>query len=170
MRDATPSLRRALCLCLMTWAVLPVCAQPPQAGKSSAAHPAPALATPSGQAGAQGVLPWQTLAQVDLVKQNGRYGPRFSPEILALADKLVTLRGFMMPLEPGGRQKHILLTATAPTCAYCMPGGPESVVEVKLAQSVKYGFEPLVVSGRLQVLQNDPMGLYYRLSDATIAK
>ena len=30
----------------------------------------------------------------------------------------------------------------------------------------KYGFEPIVVSGKFVVLNDDPMGLYYRLTDA----
>lgn len=31
---------------------------------------------------------------------------------------------------------------------------------------VEYGFDPVVVSGRFVVLRDDPMGLYYRLTDA----
>ena len=31
---------------------------------------------------------------------------------------------------------------------------------------VKYGFEPIVVTGKFVVLKDDPMGLYYRLTDA----
>ena len=37
----------------------------------------------------------------------------------------------MMPLEPGERQKHFLLTSVPLTCSFCVPGGPESMVEVK---------------------------------------
>jgi hypothetical protein len=39
-------------------------------------------------------------------------------------------------------------------------------VEVQAKTPVKYGFEPIVVSGRLTVLRDDPMGLYYRLTEA----
>jgi len=31
---------------------------------------------------------------------------------------------------------------------------------------VKYGFEPIVVSGRFAVLKDDPTGVLYRLTDA----
>jgi hypothetical protein len=31
---------------------------------------------------------------------------------------------------------------------------------------VKYGFDPIVLSGRFVVLKDDPLGLYYRLTDA----
>jgi hypothetical protein len=52
------------------------------------------------------------------------------------------------------------------TCPFCMPGGPESLVEVKMKRPVKYGFEPLLVTGRLAVLKDDPTGIFYRLNDA----
>jgi len=33
---------------------------------------------------------------------------------------------------------------------------------------VKYGFEPIVLSGKFTVLRDDDMGLYYRLTDAVV--
>jgi hypothetical protein len=47
-----------------------------------------------------------------------------------------------------------------------MPGGPEQMVEVQAKAPIKYGFEPIVVTGRFTVLRDDAMGLYYRLTDA----
>ena len=45
--------------------------------------------------------------------------------------------------------------------------GPEQAGARMLAElAVKYGFDPVVVSGKLVVLKDDPMGLYYRLTDA----
>jgi hypothetical protein len=52
------------------------------------------------------------------------------------------------------------------TCAFCMPGGPENTVEVRSKQPVKYTFEPVVLSGRFEVLREEPTGIFYRLSDA----
>jgi hypothetical protein len=40
------------------------------------------------------------------------------------------------------------------------------VVEVIAKTSVKYGFEPIIVSGRFAVLKDDPAGVLYRLTDA----
>ena len=56
------------------------------------------------------------------------------------------------------------------TCSFCMPGGPESLVEVKTKQPVKYSFEPIVVSGKLSVLKDDPTGVFYRIVDGVQAK
>ena len=52
-------------------------------------------------------------------------------------------------------------------CPFCIPGGPESMVEVKSKRPVKYSMEPVVVEGRFLVLPDDSYGLYYRITDAT---
>ena len=86
----------------------------------------------------------------------------------ALDKKEVKIQGFMMPLEMGDRQKRFILTSMPPSCAFCMPGGPDQIVEVQAKTPVKYGFEPIIVSGRMTVLKDDPMGLYYRVTDAVL--
>ena len=114
----------------------------------------------------KGVVSWKTLAEVTPVRQNDRFVPQFSKGVSALDKKEVKLQGFMMPLDMGEKQKRFLLVAMPPTCAFCLPGGPEQLVEVQARTPVKYGFEPIIVSGKFVVLRDDPMGLYYRLTDA----
>lgn len=114
----------------------------------------------------KGVVSWRTLAQVQAVQVKDRVVPQFSENVTALDRKEVKLQGFMMPLEMGEKQKRFLLVSMPPSCAFCLPGGPDSVVEVVAKAPVKYGFDPIVVSGRFVVLQDDPLGLYYRLTDA----
>lgn len=114
----------------------------------------------------KGVVSWKTLAQVEAIKQKDRFVPQFSNNITVLDKKEVKLQGFMLPLDMGEKQKRFILTAMPPSCAFCLPGGPDQLVEVQAKAPVKYGFEPIVLTGRLQVLRDDPMGLYYRLVDA----
>lgn len=116
------------------------------------------------------VVSWQTLSQVELVKQQDRYVPRFAAGITALDKQDVKLQGFMTPLQMGDKQTHFVLSAMPSTCAFCMPGGPESMVEIKTRTPVKYTFEPVVVSGKLTVLKDDPTGIFYRIVDATPIK
>jgi hypothetical protein len=118
----------------------------------------------------QDVVSWKLLGQVELIKAKDRYVPQFSGNVSALDKKEVKLQGFMMPLEMGDKQSHFILSATPQTCAFCLPGGPEQMVEVKMKTPVKYGFDPIVVSGRLAVLKDDPTGVYYRLTEAVPAK
>jgi uncharacterized protein len=40
------------------------------------------------------------------------------------------------------------------------------MVEVKARSAVAYALEPVVVQGRLELLDNDPAGLFYRLVEA----
>ena len=113
-----------------------------------------------------GVVSWRTLSQVQPVKQNGKMVAEFSKEILGLDKKDVRVQGFIIPLDIGDKQKRFLLTAVPPHCAFCLPAGPDGVVEVVAKTPVKYGFEPIVVSGRFAVLKDDPNGVLYRLTDA----
>lgn len=116
----------------------------------------------------KGVVSWKTLAEVQTVKQKDKFVPQFSSVISALDKKEVRLQGFMMPLEMGDKQKRFILTSMPPSCGFCLPGGPDQLVEIQAKAPVKYGFEPIVVSGKLTVLKDDPMGLYYRLTDAVV--
>jgi hypothetical protein len=114
----------------------------------------------------KGVVSWKTLRQVTPVRQQDRFIPKFSEDVSALDKKEIRLQGFMMPLDMGEKQKRFLLVAMPPTCPFCLPGGPDQLVEVLARTPVRYGFEPIVVSGKFAVLKDDPMGLYYRLTDA----
>jgi hypothetical protein len=116
------------------------------------------------------IVSWRLLAQVELVKVKDRYQPQFASAVAALDAKEVKVQGFMMPLEMGDKQSHFILSAAPQDCAFCMPGGPESLVEVKMKKPVAYGFEPIVLAGKLTVLKDDPTGVFYRLTDAVPAK
>ena len=116
------------------------------------------------------VVSWKTFAQVELIKQKDRYVPQFSPAVAALHEKEVKIQGFMMPLEMGEKQSHFVLAAMPVTCAFCLPGGPESMVEVKMKTPVKYSFDALIITGRLAVMKDDPTGMFYRIVDAVPAK
>ena len=116
------------------------------------------------------VLSWKVLSQVELVKQKDRYVPQFAKDVAALDQKQVKVQGFIMPLQMGDKQSHFVLTAMPQTCSFCMPGGPESMVEVKSKTPAKYTFEPVVLTGKLSILKEDPTGVFYRLTDAVPAK
>jgi hypothetical protein len=116
------------------------------------------------------VVSWKTLSQVELVKQKDRYVPQFAKDVSALDQKEVKVQGFMMPLQVGDKQSHFVLTAMPQSCAFCLPGGPESMVEVKSKAPVKYTFEPVVLTGKMAILKDDPTGVFYRLTDAVPSK
>jgi hypothetical protein len=162
---------------------LPAGSGKPAAGK---AVPAPlgSIDLPAGQgAGVHGanspfaplaargdVVPWSVLTDVKTKNEKNRILPVFNEGQLGMNGKTQRIQGFMMPLEPGEKQRHFLLSSVPLTCSFCLPGGPESMVEVKTKTPVKYSLEAVVVEGRLQVLHDDSYGLYYRITDAVTVK
>lgn len=113
-----------------------------------------------------GVVSWRTLAQVQPVKQNGKMVAEFSKDILVLDKKDVRVQGFIIPLDMGDKQKRFLLSAVPPHCPFCLPAGPDAIVEVTARTGVKYGFEPIIIAGKFAVIKDDPSGVLYRLTDA----
>ena len=165
---------------------LPAGSGKPAAGKAAKAAPAPpgSIDLPAGQgAGVHGanspfaplaprgdVVPWSVLTDVKTKNEKNRILPVFNESQLGMNGKTQRIQGFMMPLEPGEKQRHFLLSSVPLTCSFCLPGGPESMVEVKTKTPVKYSMEAVVVEGRLQVLHDDSYGLYYRIIDAVTVK
>jgi uncharacterized protein len=113
-----------------------------------------------------GVVSWRTLAKVEPVKKDGRMVPSFAADILSLDRKDVRVQGFMIPLDIGDKQKRFLIAAVPPHCSFCLPAGPDAVVEINARAPVRYSLEPIVVSGKFEVLKDDPAGMLYRMTDA----
>ena len=116
------------------------------------------------------VISWSTLTTVSTRTEKNRVLPVYPVPVMALNQKTQRVQGFMMPLEPGEKQKHFLLSAVPMSCSFCVPGGPESMVEVKTRVPVAYSLDAIVVEGRFAVLADDPYGLYYRMTDAVGVK
>ena len=116
------------------------------------------------------VIPWSVLTSVTTKTDKNRILPQFGRDQQVLNQRTQRIQGFMMPLEPGEKQTHFLLSSVPLTCAFCTPGGPESMVEVKTKQPVKYTLDPVTVEGTFALLNDDPYGLYYRVTDAVPVK
>ena len=116
------------------------------------------------------VVPWSVLTDLKTEVKNRRIVPVYPPAVNALNQKTQRVQGFMLPLSPGEQQRHFLLVSVPPTCQFCTPGGPESMVEIRTREPVRYGLGAVVVEGKFQVLQNDPYGLYYRMTEAVGVK
>ena len=154
----------------------PAQAQPTNSGLPPLAAPVPGMGSGPGFHDPRsafkpledkpGVVPWSTLSNITTRSEKNRIVPIFPQPVQAMHNTTVKVQGFMMPLEPGEKQKHFLLSAVPTTCQFCVPAGPEGLVEVRSRTPVKYTLEPVVVEGKLAVLSNDPYGLYYRIADA----
>jgi hypothetical protein len=116
------------------------------------------------------VVPWSVLTDVKTRTDKNKIVPVFAPPQLALNQKTQRVQGFMMPLEPGEKQTHFLLSSVPLSCGFCTPGGPESMVEVKTRVPVRYTLDPVTVEGKFAVLSDDAYGLYYRVTEAVGVK
>jgi uncharacterized protein len=116
------------------------------------------------------VVPWAVLTSIKTKTEKNKITPVYTMDQLALNQKSQRVQGFMMPLEPGEKQRHFLLTSVPMSCGFCVPGGPESMVEVRTKTPIKYTLDPVVVEGKFAVLSDDPYGLYYRITDAAAVK
>lgn len=169
MLSVIPSLLLALSLGLVGWAQAggPV-ARPLAVGSGPGVHSPDSLFAPLPARA--DVLPWSVLTQVKTHTVNNRVLPLFPDSVKALNDTTQRIQGFMLPLEPGEKQKHFLLTSVPLTCSFCQPGGPESMVEVRTNTPIAYSMVPVTVEGKLDVLGDDSQGLYYRMLDVVKVK
>lgn len=113
-----------------------------------------------------GVVAWSVLSSVTTKAEKNRLVPVFPPTVQVLNQQKIKVQGFMMPLEPGDRQTHFLLSSVPTTCAFCVPAGPEGLIEVRTKLPVRYTVEPVLIEGVLAVLNDDAYGLFYRVDDA----
>lgn len=117
-----------------------------------------------------GYTSWRTLSQVELVRQGKKVLPKFAAPIAALDGKTIRIQGFMLPMEVGDKQQKFILMAAPSHCAFCLPAGPDSMIEVNVKAALKYSTDVVNLSGTLRVLNDDPAGMYYRLVDAVDAR
>jgi uncharacterized protein len=157
----------ALLLCGSAFAQMPPALAPPIAGSGAGYHDPRSAFKPLQER--EGVVSWSLLSTVTSKTERARIVPVFPPAVQALNDKTVKLQGFMLPLEPGEKQKHFLLSGVPTSCSFCVPAGPEGLVEVRASTPVKYTVDAITIEGRMAVLKDDKFGLFYRIVDAAPA-
>ena len=119
---------------------------------------------------AQEEVTWEKLAQISYEREDGRYVLKVADDVMTLNGKEITLTGFIMPLDQAKTQKNFILSSMSLAgCAFCAPGGPESMIEVQASEGVEFTYEAIKVTGRLEVLKDDPNGLVYRIVSAQAA-
>lgn len=117
----------------------------------------------------EGAVSWDVLQEVSYEQAGGDFVPVFGDSVKELMDQDIMLHGFMLPLNMEQHQSHFLLTANPPTCPFCLEGGPESFVEIKATRDLRMQMtSPVSIEGTFEVIEDDPMGMLYRLRDAEL--
>lgn len=117
-------------------------------------------------------ITWQDLADVKfapkLNKDIGEYFlyPTFGKKVLALDNKVVELKGYMIPLSV---EDNVLIISSKPMaeCFFCGGSGPESVVQVKLKKPIKFKTDQTAtIRGQLRLNPDNIEELNYILINA----
>lgn len=112
---------------------------------------------------------WEVLNQTQVVANtaSGQYQASFPRALVAISNKSLTIRGFILPLEATSRSAHFMLVRRNTGCPFCPPNAPTEAVEVFAAKPVDYTGEEIAVTGRLGLQGTSDQGLFFRLDSAT---
>lgn len=118
-----------------------------------------------------GVLGWDLLGEMDievevLAPLRSQFHVDYSDEVKALDGQEVQVMGFIYPLKGGLTHEHFLLTAWPPSCPFCLPAGPSQMVEIYCETPLEFTDGAVLLSGKFEVLKDDPKGMYYRMQGA----
>ncbi len=114
----------------------------------------------------EGAVSWRELMSAKLDFTETGMVASFPQSVKDLAGELVKISGFMMPLQPELKQSHFLLTSNPPSCFFHIPGGPAGSVEVVATEAIEVSWNPVVLEGRFEPLEQSEVGVVYRLLDA----
>ncbi|RYE43169.1 MAG: hypothetical protein EOP24_29515 [Hyphomicrobiales bacterium] len=114
-------------------------------------------------------IQWDVLTKATAKAKNGAIEVIYPAQLVQQNGKQVTITGFMVPLEAKALQSRYLLTQKPQDCEFCIEGGPTSYIDVH-GTPLKFSMQPMTLVGRLELLQKDPSGMYYRLTEAKLDK
>ena len=120
---------------------------------------------------------WELLSAVEIQKVYDEFmgsevdKPVFSDMLKSSEGSLVTLDGFIIPLQQEGEQDYFILSRFPyQSCFFCGGAGPETVVEVYSEKSLSYTDERVRVTGTLKLNGDNPLQLFYILDNCTVKK
>lgn len=147
---------------LLALCVAPVCAAMAQQGD----YDAPPEETLYPLPEVEGAVPWELLLDVELVYEGIDLVPEYSEAAREIDGEKVMLVGFLLPLAAD--QKRALLSMISPDCPFCLPGGPQTFVELVANDSLEWTSDAVAVTGRFELLEDSLSGYYYRMTDVEL--
>ena len=112
-------------------------------------------------------LVWPKLYAIEYKKDGDNDKPIFSKDVQSLSNKVIILPGYMVPFESGMKGTHFMLSSLPlNACFFCGVGGPETIVEVFLAEPIGYTDKPVEIRGKLILNDKNPDKMIYILEKA----
>ncbi len=114
---------------------------------------------------------WKVLLGVKYDYYKDAYVPKFTDKIKAYDGQIVTLKGYIYPLEESSKHKFFMLSYyPISVCFFCGGAGPESIVEVSAKTPITHTSQQITVKGKLKLNTQDRERLFYILNQAEIVK
>ena len=120
---------------------------------------------------------WKLLEKVEIIMGYDSFlgteaeKPQFSAELITKNGTIISLEGFMIPIQEKKEQDYFILSRYPyQSCFFCGAAGPETVVEVYSSDKLKYTEERIRVKGQLRLNKNNPLHLFYLLENSQIEK
>ena len=124
-----------------------------------------------GQMSIEGNL-WKTLSKITFIKEYDEImgfkidKPVFSEDIKRLAGQEVIVKGYIIPVEGYKSHDEFIFSAYPYNmCFFCGGAGPETVMEIKAAEPVKYTAESITLRGILHLNDSDINRLMYEMTE-----
>jgi hypothetical protein len=109
---------------------------------------------------------WEKLSKCKVSKN---YRIDFTDEIKNLDNKIVSLDGYIIPIESTEKFNHFLLSFRSTTCSFCPPSKPNEIIEVFTKESISWQDSLQTISGKLQLGSNiSENGLFFKIIDAKV--
>jgi hypothetical protein len=116
----------------------------------------------------EGVVSWQDLTSVEVEYRDYALTARFPEKVRALDGQRIRLAGFMTPLDNSENQRHFVISSQPPHCFFHFLAGPASVAEIMAPEGVRFSYDPIILSGTLEIFESSELGILYRLTDARL--
>lgn len=120
---------------------------------------------------------WKSLGKVSYKKEYDELmgfkvdKPVFSDDIKSMEGKTITLKGYIIPVEGYKSHKEFIFSAFPYSmCFFCGGAGPETVMEVKSKEPIKYTAESITLTGILRLNDSDINRLMFRIENAVMVK
>ena len=109
----------------------------------------------------------------DGINANRGGGSKFRPLIEALDGEEIEVTGYIIPLSGKKAQSHLMFSLYPfATCFFCGNAGPETVMEVFMADGKKVEFteEAITLKGTFKFLGNRTDDIMFHLNEAELVK
>jgi hypothetical protein len=120
---------------------------------------------------------WKNLSKISYKKEYDELmgfkvdKPVFSDAIKAMDGKMITLTGYIIPVDGYKSHKEFIFSAFPYTmCFFCGNAGPETVMEITAKEAIKYTTEQIELKGILRLNSEDINRLMFKMEKAELVK